>query len=478
MQIVTMPLHPAETDHAMPASSRGETKLDDVASQALGLGHDVVDVAGFLDAVLESAKVQAERLDSARTASDTLSRTGLEMVDQSVRLCTEFSNLSDRMTATSDQLKVAMQGNQQVIGRIVTFSERLATIDAAMVEAERSNQHILRIAKEVNILAINARIEATRAGAAGSGFAVIAEAVNRLSGETERAARNVTDTFHSLGRVLRDLQVETDETSQQATQSLARTTDAESALGQVNRSTVSFVTDLEGLRDGTDRMRGEVATFGHTFHALAESVVGQLHQLREARDRTSSLTSQSESLIQDIYALGGRTSDREQIEDVQAAAQELSHRLEAAVDKGDITMAALFSEQYQPIPGTDPQQLIAPFTTLTDRLFPQVQEATLARHSGAVFCAAVDRNGYLPTHNTKFSHPQGNDPVWNMANCRNRRIFDDRVGLGAGRSERPFLMQVYRRDMGGGVFRMMKDVSAPIWVRGRHWGGLRLAYDF
>ena len=92
------------------------------------------------------------------------------------------------------------------------------------------------------------------------------------------------------------------------------------------------------------------------------------------------------------------------------------------------------------------------------------------------FCAAVDRNGYLPTHNIKFSKPQGSDPAWNAANCRNRRIFDDRVGLAAGRSTKPFLLQSYRRDMGGGNFVMMKDCSAPIVVRGRHWGGLRLAY--
>jgi len=37
-------------------------------------------------------------------------------------------------------------------------------------------------------------------------------------------------------------------------------------------------------------------------------------------------------------------------------------------------------------------------------------------------------------------------------------------------------MQVYRRDMGGGEYAMMKDLSAPITVNGRHWGGLRLAY--
>jgi methyl-accepting chemotaxis protein len=68
--------------------------------------------------------------------------------------------------------------------------------------------------------------------------------------------------------------------------------------------------------------------------------------------------------------------------------------------------------------------------------------------------------------------------VWNTANCRNRRMFDDRVGLKAGRNTEPFLLQVYRRDMGGGEFVLMKDLSAPLWVGGRHWGGLRLAYRY
>jgi methyl-accepting chemotaxis protein len=120
---------------------------------------------------------------------------------------------------------------------------------------------------------------------------------------------------------------------------------------------------------------------------------------------------------------------------------------------------------------------VTPFAQFTDRVLPKVQEAALDLNE-VIFCAVVDRNGYLPTHNRKFSQPQGPDPVWNAANCRNRRIFNDRVGLKAGRSKEPFLLQVYRRDMGGGVFRMMKDVSAPIVVNGRHWGGLRLAYGF
>jgi methyl-accepting chemotaxis protein len=130
------------------------------------------------------------------------------------------------------------------------------------------------------------------------------------------------------------------------------------------------------------------------------------------------------------------------------------------------------------IAGTNPQQVRTRFLEFTDRVLPAFQEPMLELSSKVVFCAAVDRNGYLPTHNLRFSKPQGSDPVWNAANCRNRRIFDDRTGLGAARNRRKFLLQTYRRDMGGGRFVLMKDLSAPIVVRGKHWGGLRLAYQF
>jgi methyl-accepting chemotaxis protein len=94
-----------------------------------------------------------------------------------------------------------------------------------------------------------------------------------------------------------------------------------------------------------------------------------------------------------------------------------------------------------------------------------------------VFCIAVDRNGYVPVHNRRFSQPQRRgETAWNTANARNRRIFDDRAGIAAARSTRPFLVQAYNRDMGGGMMVMMREVDAPIRVFGRHWGGFRTAY--
>lgn len=117
-------------------------------------------------------------------------------------------------------------------------------------------------------------------------------------------------------------------------------------------------------------------------------------------------------------------------------------------------------------------------TPMFDRILTLLQDPVLDMDSKIVCCAAVETNRYLPTRNQKFSEPPGNDPLWNMTHCRNRSLFDDRVGLKAGRNTDPFLLQVYRCDMGGGAFTMMKDLSAPIFVQGKHWGGLRLAYTF
>ena len=473
-------IEPAPTDlqATPPAGASASVSLDDIALASVRLGHDIVDVTGFLDAVLDTARDQSKRLETAKSATGSLSEAGLGMIDLSERLGEDFAGLSTRLSEANNQLHTAMNGSRDVISWVSVLASRLAVIDTAMLAARKSNQQILRIAREVNILAINARIEAARAGAAGSGFGIIAEAVNRLSGETESAARDVTATIQSREGILKDLQAETVTTSDQARTSLAQTAEADEALGTVARSSGLIVTHLGQMREGARRMRREVDVIGPIFDALEESVIEQKGNVEEARDRVGNLIGQSETLMQRTYALGGRTDDRAQIRDVRNRAEAMGQALEQALDRGEISLRDLFSESYTPIPGSNPEQLMAPFTALTDRLFPAIQEPALSAHEGVIFCAAVDRNGSLPTHNHKFSKPQGSDPVWNAANCRNRRMFNDRVGLGAGRSTEPFLLQVYRRDMGGGVFKMMKDVSAPIMVKGRHWGGLRLAYAF
>jgi methyl-accepting chemotaxis protein len=171
-----------------------------------------------------------------------------------------------------------------------------------------------------------------------------------------------------------------------------------------------------------------------------------------------------------------RSENREFIEKAIAGAGTIGAAFEDAVTRGLVSVDDVFDNDYVPIPATEPQQYRNRFLDVADTLLPPIQEPMLASDPRMVFCAAIDRNGYLPVHNLVYSKPQRpGDVLWNTANCRNRRIFDDRAGLASGRVVRPFLIQNYPRNMGDRTV-MMWEIDAPVRVFGKHWGGLRTAY--
>src|ERR1043166_2423518 len=174
-----------------------------------------------------------------------------------------------------------------------------------------------------------------------------------------------------------------------------------------------------------------------------------------------------------------RAENKEFVDRAIDAAAMVSMAFEEAVTAGKLTREALFDTDYVPIENTDPPQFRSRALDVLDAILPPIQEPLLTSDKRMVFCAAVDRNGYLPVHNRIYSKPQrAGELGWNTANSRNRRIFDARAGLCAARNVRPYLIQSYPRDMGNGVIVMMREIDAPLRVFGRHWGGFRTAYKF
>jgi hypothetical protein len=184
------------------------------------------------------------------------------------------------------------------------------------------------------------------------------------------------------------------------------------------------------------------------------------------------LTDRLAGFYQDMHA-----AEESFIRLAQDTAAKMSEALEASLRRGDIAEEEFFSTKLTMIDGTGPQQFMAPFTTLLDRILPPIQEPVLAVDPRIQFCVAINVTGYLPTHNAKYSEPQRpGDVVWNAVHSRNRRVFADRSGLAAARSTRDFLIQAYNRDMGDGRLIRLKEVDAPLMVNGRHWGAVRIAY--
>ncbi|HYE48512.1 MAG TPA: methyl-accepting chemotaxis protein, partial [Azospirillaceae bacterium] len=353
----------------------------------------------------------------------------------------------------------------------------LGGLKGAFANVHKVARAIEAIAAQTNLLALNATIEAARAGEAGRGFAVVATEVKTLAKQTTDATAEVSRTLEALDAATAKLMA----LSGAATRRASTVEGGTVAIGDVLDGLGNAISEIEAqvariaaaTRDGETRF----AKVRDTVSEMAEGVADAGRNLDTARNRVGNMVGLGETLIGLAVVSGEPTVDTPMVELARAKAAEIAAIFEAAVTRGDIALADLFDEAYQPIAGTDPQQLMARFTAFTDRVLPAVQEPALGSDPRIVFCAAVDRNGYLPTHNLKFSQVQRpGDAVWNAANCRNRRLFNDRVGLAAGRNARPFLLQAYRRDMGGGKFALMKDVSAPITVRGRHWGGVRIGF--
>lgn len=185
-----------------------------------------------------------------------------------------------------------------------------------------------------------------------------------------------------------------------------------------------------------------------------------------------SVTSSIEQLIGKF-----RVENRPLIERAQRVASEIGEAIELALQSGRLSLANLFDTDYRKVPDTDPVQSTTRYLAVFDDILPPILERALNENPAPVFCVAVDRNGYLPVHNRKFSQAQrAGDREWNQANSRNRRIFDDRAGLLAGRVMSDYLIQSYHRDMGNGVRVAMKEIDAPLIIAGRHWGGVRMAY--
>jgi methyl-accepting chemotaxis protein len=452
--------------------------LDDLARQAMQLGHDVVAVSGFLDTLDLSTKTQLQMVNRARSAATDLTVANSEIRHTADRLVQSVSATIKAVDHSSDRILQNSKSGTQIAEWVQTVDTRMGTISETLNSMKTNAGQIAEIALQVNILAINAKIEAARAGEAGRGFAVVAEEINALSRKTATATEGIRTAISGLGTAILDLRAEAEGVALRARETLSQTVEIDRALkdiGQHVRQGDIAVKEIDQMAQGIQQAND---SFAPIFSAVIENSSATAEQIHTARQQVHGLIDLSEGMVQHSVELGATTDDSPMIDLVKTSADQLGVLLSKAVETGAISMANLFDMRYTPIANTNPEQVLAPFTHLTDRLFPAVQEAALAKDDRIVFCAAVDRNGYLPTHNRKFSAPQGQDPVWNAANCRNRRLFNDRVGLSAGRNTAQFLMQIYRRDMGGGSYVMMKDVSAPIFVNGRHWGGLRLAYRF
>ena len=416
-----------------------------IAEQASSIGREAAQVRGIIDDTTRQSARQAQAL-----------RELAERVGEITRSQHGIAQVSTQGLQATARARQAVQAIGDEVGGIVASLRQV--LDAAGT--------ISQIALQTRLVAFNASVEAGRAGEAGRGFGVVADAVKDLAARVDASSRDIMGTVTELdGRI-------------EALSQEIRQREGAAKKGAFQQALADVESGVHSVTEAADQSRAAGDALNAQMEAIGAQMQQTAHALEAAMTRSEHFLSVSERLIELVAQCGLETDDTPAINACIEAAAEVGALLEDAVRSGAVSMDDLFDERYQPIPDTDPPQHTTRFVALADRLFPAVQERMLTLSDKVVFCIAVDRNGYVATHNRKYCQPQRGDLAWDTAHSRYRRIFNDRTGLASARNERPFLLQTYRRDMGGGQFVVMKEASAPIRVNGRHWGGLRLAFRF
>ncbi len=421
------------------------SNIEAIARSAADMGREAAEVRGMLDDARHAAQAQSKTMAG---------------------LAGEVGRINEAQQAIESVARESLDGVASARLAVAAVSAEFPKVKTTLVRVGEVAGDITQIALQTRLLAFNAAVEAKRAGDAGRGFGVVADAVRDLATRVEASSKDIKETLQALDARIAALALEIEARDEREAKSRFQ-----QALADVEASVARIAAAAHASRDTAHAMTGSMAEVERGTEHLA-------HSMQSAGERSETFLRVGEGLMELLANCGVETIDSAYIAAAQDAARQVNEILEASLRSRAITEADLFDERYQPIAGSNPQQFTTKNLALAERRFPEVQEPLLTKLDGVAFCVIVDRNGYLPMHNLIYSKPQRNDPIWNAANCRNRRIFDDRTGIASAHNTKPFLLQTYRRDMGGGQFVLLKEVSAPVTVRGRHWGGLRLAYRF
>ncbi|HWJ39367.1 MAG TPA: methyl-accepting chemotaxis protein [Sphingomicrobium sp.] len=452
-----------------------ENAIRAVARDCGSLSMECSDVAGYVQGV-------ATRIGEHMRMLDQLEEVTTRLLGDQARV----SDSTDEARLLSEQAKAKLESGREAIeGTIESFKgltdlvvqlgQRMAGFAAAMNQVQTVSSTIETIARKTNMLALNATIEAARAGDAGRSFAVVAAEVKKLAHDTRAATSQIASTIGELtreaGAVTAEIKtgVERSRVAQSGFGTISETVrEVSEIVGMVDRQTEGIAHSTSMIQTSVDRVKAGLTDF-------AADARDNGKELLTAEKRLAHLEMLSNTMLDTLANSGAEIDDTPFILKAQETCRQIQSAIEHSIDAGEVTLDDVFDRDYQVVEGSNPVQYNVRFNDTADRVVRPILDRSESSDSRVIGCAIGDLNGYLPTHLSKRSHPQGPDPVWNDEHSRNRRILIDDTTRMALASERPATLATYRMELGD-KYIPVKNVFVPLWIKGQRWGNFELAY--
>jgi len=306
------PLSKGDLTRRLP--DKGRDELDDIAA---GVNLFVVELQNNVRRTREkSAQLASNALRLSRAASEVLQSASLQSdstasVSASVE---QFSVSIDHVADNAGQAEqVALQsgelsrkGEEEVLGSVdeIQKIEQIVSAAANQMQAlglqARDISSIVNVIKEVaeqtNLLALNAAIEAARAGEQGRGFAVVADEVRKLAERTTSSAQEITDVVLSVQKSTEAASEVMQKGCDLVTASVRKIQDAGGAMQQIRDSSASVLGAIGGISTSLREQRVAGAEIAKNIDLIARMTVTG----RSSASDVSSTAQQLEQLARDL----------------------------------------------------------------------------------------------------------------------------------------------------------------------------------
>ncbi len=381
--------------------------------------------------------------------------------------CATAANLA-AIGERHEELSETTRNIREVSDRVGAFAGTVDELSQRAMQIRDIGQLINDISDQTNLLALNAAIEAARAGEAGRGFAVVADEVRKLSEKVKSATSVIAANSESMLELVRDTEVETRQIRENSSR----------AHEVVQRSTDSFSAMLGGLRQMNEQLLDVTGAIQriHEDNIGMNALVGRVTELAAQvsghMDESANVSDVLREHTEMLHMLSSRFRLGDSAYDSLIAAGERQRDAIAAFLQAKAATLDVFDTRYQPIPGTSPQKYNTSYDRAVEKELQEMYEGLLAEVPGVAFCGAFDSNCYMPVHNRRFSEPPNGDPQHDLAFSRHKRIYDDSTCRRALASHEHMLLQTYVRDTG----EVLCDLSFPITVGTRRWGVFRIGF--
>jgi methyl-accepting chemotaxis protein len=250
-------------------------KMDEAVGQVMTTASELARSSGVLstssEVVQRSAHEQSESAAAAAGAMSQVSGTVAQVADRSVETENASRDAAQLSKAGSEVVNHAMNDIASVAEAVRETATTVRMLGERATEISGIAQIIRDIAEQTNLLALNAAIEAARAGEQGRGFAVVADEVRKLSERTARATSEIGATISAIQKETAAAVKAMTKCDESTQKSVVRTDEAGTALRKINdgaEATLARVREISAAMHEQRKRASDVD--GHVQH-IAES---------------------------------------------------------------------------------------------------------------------------------------------------------------------------------------------------------------